>query len=82
MTTATTSAMSSEASSTDPLQLIDVDHVRFLVGNAKQAAFFYAHTFGFQVFGQLPNTGIFRLLPIEDYHNPEPEELLGEPARR
>jgi 4-hydroxyphenylpyruvate dioxygenase len=34
---------------TDPLQLIDVDHVRFHVGNAKQAALFYAHTFGFQV---------------------------------
>ncbi|TVQ30842.1 MAG: 4-hydroxyphenylpyruvate dioxygenase [Phycisphaeraceae bacterium] len=33
----------------DPLQLIDVDHVRFYVGNAKQAAYFYAHTFGFQV---------------------------------
>jgi 4-hydroxyphenylpyruvate dioxygenase len=36
-------------SSTDPLQLIDVDHVRFHVGNAKQAAFFYAHCFGFQI---------------------------------
>lgn len=35
--------------STDPLQLIDVDHVRFYVGNAKQAAYFYAHTFGFRV---------------------------------
>ncbi len=34
---------------TDPLHLIDVDHVRFHVGNAKQAATFYAHTFGFQV---------------------------------
>ncbi len=34
-------------SSTDPLQLIDVDHVQFYVGNAKQAAFFYAHCFGF-----------------------------------
>ncbi len=34
---------------TDPLQLIDVDHVRFHVGNAKQAAFFYAHCFGFQI---------------------------------
>lgn len=33
----------------DPLQLIDVDHVRFYVGNAKQAAFFYAHCFGFQI---------------------------------
>ncbi|MCI0363735.1 MAG: 4-hydroxyphenylpyruvate dioxygenase [Phycisphaerales bacterium] len=34
---------------TDPLQLIDVDHVRFYVGNARQAAHFYASTFGFQV---------------------------------
>ena len=33
----------------DPLQLIDVDHVRFYVGNAKQAAQFYANTFGFQI---------------------------------
>ncbi len=37
------------STSTDPLQLIDVDHVRFYVGNAKQAAFFYAHCFGFQI---------------------------------
>ncbi|MCH2135826.1 MAG: 4-hydroxyphenylpyruvate dioxygenase [Phycisphaerales bacterium] len=34
---------------TDPLSLIDVDHVRFFVGNAKQAAFFYAMTFGFRI---------------------------------
>ncbi len=34
---------------TDPLTLIDVDHVRFYVGNAKQAAYFYAHTFGFRI---------------------------------
>jgi 4-hydroxyphenylpyruvate dioxygenase len=33
----------------DPLHLIDVDHVQFYVGNAKQAAFFYAHCFGFQI---------------------------------
>lgn len=33
----------------DPLQLIDVDHVRFFCGNAKQAAHFYASTFGFNV---------------------------------
>jgi len=37
------------ASGTDPLQLIDVDHVQFYVGNAKQAAFFYAHCFGFTI---------------------------------
>ncbi len=47
MTTAQTST--DTATSADPLQLIDVDHVRFYVGNAKQAATFYAHTFGFQV---------------------------------
>ena len=47
MTTAPTSPKPRKA--TDPLQLIDVDHVRFYVGNAKQAAVFYAHTFGFQV---------------------------------
>ena len=35
--------------STDPLRLIDVDHIRFYVGNAKQSAFFYAHCFGFQI---------------------------------
>ena len=36
-------------SSTDPLHLIDVDHVRIYVGNAKQASFYYAYAFGFQV---------------------------------
>ncbi len=40
---------SAPAKTTDPLQLIDVDHVRFHVGNARQAAFFYAHCFGFQI---------------------------------
>lgn len=54
MTTAPTSNQtpaqgSSGARVADPLQLIDVDHVRFYVGNAKQAAFFYAYTFGFQI---------------------------------
>lgn len=33
----------------DPLRLIDVDHVRFYVGNAKQAAYFYAMAFGFEI---------------------------------
>ncbi len=33
----------------DPLALIDVDYVRFYVGNAKQAAFFYAYCFGFTI---------------------------------
>ena len=51
MTTAkTTPTIKPAASSkTDPLQLIDVDHVRFYCGNAKQAAHFYASTFGFSV---------------------------------
>lgn len=47
MTTASTQTSPSLA--TDPLALIDVDHVRFYVGNAKQAAYFYAHTFGFEI---------------------------------
>ena len=34
---------------TDPLHLIDVDYLRIYVGNAKQAAFYYAYAFGFQV---------------------------------
>ena len=37
------------SSSTDSLHLIDVDYVRLFVGNAKQAAFYYAYAFGFQV---------------------------------
>ncbi|MCB9848984.1 MAG: 4-hydroxyphenylpyruvate dioxygenase [Phycisphaeraceae bacterium] len=47
MTTA--QAQASARTSADPLDLIDVDHVRYYVGNAKQAAYFYAHTFGFQI---------------------------------
>lgn len=35
--------------SADPLRLIDVDFVRFYVGNAKQAAYFYAQSFGFEI---------------------------------
>lgn len=49
MATATTSPTGAADTKTDPLHLIDVDHVRFYVGNAKQAAYFYANTFGFQV---------------------------------
>ena len=43
------SASQSSKQSTDPLHLIDVDHVRFNVGNAKQAAYFYASCFGFDI---------------------------------
>ena len=49
MTTAHSNPSASGVNTTDPLALIDVDHVRFHVGNAKQAAYFYAHTFGFQI---------------------------------
>jgi 4-hydroxyphenylpyruvate dioxygenase len=49
MTTAMPTTTASGAPATDPLQLIDVDHVRFHVGNARQAAHFYASAFGFQV---------------------------------
>ncbi|HMN96359.1 MAG TPA: 4-hydroxyphenylpyruvate dioxygenase [Phycisphaerales bacterium] len=49
MTTATPRPVAADSSATDPLQLIDVDHVRFYVGNAKQAAYFYASCYGFQV---------------------------------
>lgn len=45
----TPSAAPAQAATGDPLQLIDVDFVRFHVGNAKQAALFYAQTFGFTV---------------------------------
>jgi len=48
-TTTTTTTKPTPKPSTDPLALVDVDHVRFHVGNAKQAAYFYAHTFGFQM---------------------------------
>ena len=47
MTTMSPSPAASFQPSTDPLQLIDVDHVRFFCGNAKQAAYFYCHCFGF-----------------------------------
>jgi len=46
---APTAPAAGAARNTDPLHLIDVDHVQFHVGNAKQAAFFYAHCFGFQI---------------------------------
>ncbi len=50
MTTASNpSSIQDTPAETDPLRLMDVDHVRLHVGNAKQSAFFYAHTFGFTV---------------------------------
>lgn len=44
-----TQASGSTATSTDPLRLVDVDYVQFYVGNAKQAAYFYAQCFGFEI---------------------------------
>ncbi|MCX5690115.1 MAG: VOC family protein, partial [Planctomycetota bacterium] len=49
MTTMARQPSVSSSSGTDPLHLIDVDHVRFFVGNAKQAAYFYAYVYGFQI---------------------------------
>jgi 4-hydroxyphenylpyruvate dioxygenase len=49
MTTLSPAAHTKPSFANDPLHLIDVDHVQFYVGNAKQAAFFYAHCFGFQI---------------------------------
>lgn len=40
---------SSATLAADPLRLIDVDYVRFYVGNAKQSAYFYAQCFGFEI---------------------------------
>ena len=45
----TTANVSTPRTAADPLALVDVDHVRFFVGNAKQAAFFYAYNFGFTI---------------------------------
>lgn len=42
-------ALSHSEKSNDPLHLIDVDYVQFYVGNAKQAAYFYAQAFGFEI---------------------------------
>src|SRR5438105_7288383 len=35
--------------SNDPLTLRRIDHVRFVVGNARQSAYFYRNAFGFDV---------------------------------
>ncbi len=43
------SPSSSAVKSDDPLRLVDVDYVEFYVGNAKQAAYFYAQAFGFEI---------------------------------
>jgi 4-hydroxyphenylpyruvate dioxygenase len=38
-----------KADAKDPMPLLGIDHVEFWVGNAKQAAFYYMHAFGFQL---------------------------------
>jgi 4-hydroxyphenylpyruvate dioxygenase len=43
------SPSSNAVKSDDPLRLVDVDYVEFYVGNAKQAAYFYAQAFGFEI---------------------------------
>ncbi len=48
-TSSTPHGLEKAGSVTDPLRLVDVDHVRFYIGNAKQAAYFYAHCFGFRI---------------------------------
>jgi 4-hydroxyphenylpyruvate dioxygenase len=37
-----------KADAKDPMPLLGIDHVEFYVGNAKQAAFYYMHAFGFK----------------------------------
>lgn len=49
MTTGSPGRGGSSRTDGDPLRLIDVDHVRFFVGNARQAAHFYANLFGFEI---------------------------------
>ncbi|MBP6335543.1 MAG: 4-hydroxyphenylpyruvate dioxygenase [Bacteroidia bacterium] len=45
--------------STDFLPLLGTDHIEFWVGNAKQAAYFYQHAFGFELIAYAgPETGI------------------------
>lgn len=45
--------------STDFLPLLGTDHIEFWVGNAKQAAYFYQHAFGFQLIAYAgPETGV------------------------
>ena len=48
-TSSSPSTATSAQTAHDPLRLVDVDYVRFYVGNAKQAAYFYAQAFGFEI---------------------------------
>jgi len=47
----TASVTREEKLKSDFLQLIDIDHIEFYVGNAKQAVHFYQKTFGFNLTG-------------------------------
>jgi 4-hydroxyphenylpyruvate dioxygenase len=41
------------------IELLGIDHVEFWVGNAKQAAFYYTHAFGFHIVAYAgPETGV------------------------
>ena len=43
----------------DFLPLLGTDHVEFWVGNAKQAAYYYQHAFGFELVAYSgPETGV------------------------
>lgn len=44
-----TNAMHIRQELKNPLHLLDIDHVHYYVGNAKQAAMFYAQSFGFNL---------------------------------
>src|SRR6185295_2899069 len=45
--------------STDFLPLLGTDHIEFWVGNAKQAAYYYQHAFGFELMAYAgPETGV------------------------
>src|SRR4051812_27079181 len=45
--------------SEDFLPLLGTDHIEFWVGNAKQAAYFYQHAFGFELIAYCgPETGV------------------------
>src|SRR4051794_17799556 len=37
-----------KADAKDPMPLLGIDHVELFVGNAKQAAYYYVHAFGFK----------------------------------
>jgi len=41
-------ATSEQVDRKDPMPLLGIDHVELFVGNAKQAAYYYAHAFGFK----------------------------------